>query len=164
MQLFLSVLLALSLTAPASGPSSIDGLPVNQDAAAAEEIIAGDLHTVVLTAPLSVTKDYTPELRFYCTTSETGLDTIYDVQLYRASGDTSKTFGGDIQVWLCDENTVEYVINGDFCSDGVMYPAAFLEGDIQKGGTGSVSFSVVETPHPDHYQYFYDHKAVTYPG
>lgn len=165
MQIFLSVLLALSLTAPVSAPSSTTGLSLNQDATASAPVtLSRDIRTVKLTAPLSVTEEYTPSLHFYCTTSETGLDTIYDVQLVRASGETVKTFGGDIQVWLCDANTVEYIINGDFCSDGVMHPTAFLAGDIQKGGTGSFSFSVEEKPYPDHYQYFYDHKAVVYPG
>lgn len=161
MNIFLPIfLITLSFTIHTPSTINTSGLTVNQDATVNEFVNSSN---VTLIAPLPVTEEYTPSLYFYCTTSKTGIDSIYNVQLVRASSETAKSFNGTIQVWLCDANTVEYVINGDFYNGGNVHCTVSPKDDIQLGETGVFSISMDSDPCPDHYQYLYDHRAVKYP-
>ncbi len=127
-----------------------------------------DIYYRVFSITLNVDTSYKPHLEIFCQTSEGGhfrnIDSIYDVQLVRSYGGTSKQFDGKVNVWLRNHNKIEYVVNGDFYNNGTTSITAGLGGTINVGESGSVTFSVTGGFTGSHYKYFYKHDTVTYGG
>lgn len=96
----------------------------------------------VLSLPLEVSKDYNPNLDFYCETSESGgywgILSAYCAQLVERNQKMPKQFEGNIEIWLRSPYQIEYAINGDFYNK---------ETKISSNS---------------HFKYYYDHKNVMF--
>lgn len=118
------------------------------------------------TATLDVTGTYKPHLEFYCVTAEGGhffnIESIYSVQLVRSSGNISKQFAGEVNVWLRSTHSIEYVVNGDFYNNGTTSSSGGIGLNLGIDELCTVSFSASSTETSNHFKYYYVHRTANY--
>lgn len=125
-----------------------------------------DIYYRVFTAGLNVSDEYKPHLEFYCETAEGGsfrnINSIYSVQLVRSYNGISKQFGGDIEVWLRNTYSIEYVVNGDFYNNGTTTVTGGAGVEIGLAESAKLTFSASMATSSNHYTYFYAHETAKY--
>lgn len=112
--------------------------------------------------PLDISHEYMPQIEFMCQVSGDGDDyrviSLFNPQLSADSPHTglSKQFVGTVKMWLRDNNTVEYAVNGDFFDWGkTTVSGAGKEAELNGGFL--LSFSPQTSFNGEHYQYYYHH-------
>lgn len=112
--------------------------------------------------PLDISHEYMPQIEFMCQVSGDGDDyrviSLFNPQLSADSPHTglSKQFVGTVKMWLRDNNTVEYAVNGDFFDWGKTTVSGAGEEAELNGGL-LLSFSPQTSFNGEHYQYYYHH-------
>lgn len=118
----------------------------------------------ILRIPLDVTATYKPQLELYCETSESGhywgLSNIYLVNLERNHDGSAKQFSGTVDMWLRNGYELEYIVNGDFYSNGATAISDDTDLDIETDSYAHISFTTSSSIVPIHYQYFYGHQTL----
>lgn len=118
----------------------------------------------ILNIPLDVTATYKPQLELYCEASESGhywgLSNIYLVNLERNHDGSAKQFSGTVDMWLRNGYELEYIVNGDFYSNGATAISDDTDLDIETDSYAHISFTTSSSIVPIHYQYFYGHQTL----
>lgn len=120
----------------------------------------------ILSVGLDVTPQYKPKINFYCETIEAaqswGISSICYVQLDRRcvintafNSTITKQFNGIIEIWLRDEQTIEYIINGDFYNNGETSVKGNFGSKIELNESEKIAYSVSFTETTNYYSYCY---------
>ena len=120
----------------------------------------------ILNIPLDVTATYKPQLELYCETSESGhywgLSNIYLVNMEKNHDGSSKQFSGTVDMWFRNGYQLEYIVNGDFFTNGTMAISDDTDLDFNADNYAHISFMTSSSVMPIHYQYFYDHQTLAF--
>lgn len=118
----------------------------------------------ILNIPLDVTATYKPQLELYCEASESGhywgLSNIYLVNMEKNYDGSAKQFSGTVDMWLRNGYELEYIVNGDFYSNGATAISDDTDLDIETDSYAHISFTTSSSIVPIHYQYFYGHQTL----
>lgn len=118
----------------------------------------------ILNIPFDVTATYKPQLELYCEASESGhywgLSNIYLVNMEKNYDGSAKQFSGTVDMWLRNGYELEYIVNGDFYSNGATAISDDTDLDIKTDSYAHISFTTSSSIVPIHYQYFYGHQTL----
>lgn len=120
----------------------------------------------ILNIPLDVTATYKPQLNLYCETSESGhywgLSNIYIANMEKNYAGSTKQFSGTVDMWFRNGYQLEYIVNGDFYTNGTMAISDDADLDFASDNYVQLSFTTSSSTMPIHYQYFYDYQTLTF--
>lgn len=112
----------------------------------------------IVSISLPVKDSYHPFLDFYCKTREDGdiWEIVSGELIQLRNSDISKSFGGQIGMWLRENNQIEFFINGDFYNDG----ATTFDFEESENFIG-IKYKIDDEAILDHSTYYYDHCTVS---
>lgn len=143
-----------------------EGIPY-QEALSAFPAPPGAGHYRAVSIPLEVARGYRPRLEVFCRTDgeDDTVAQIDSVQLLRSYAPpwgrpVTMQFSGNIQLWLRENGTIEYVLNGDFFRIGTTDSSVDTQGGAGVDRLVSITATVPAAVADSHCEYVYIHEFV----